>query len=95
MYARVASFEGGSTEKLRAMNEEAMANGEMELPAGLSRMLLLSNEAGDRRLFVTFFDDRAALDAAEARFESMGDEVPEDVRGKRTAVDVYEVVYEG
>jgi hypothetical protein len=95
VYARVAQFEGGNTEQLRQLNEERMSSGTMELPEGMSRAILMSNDAGDRRLFITFFDTRAALDAAEARFESMGDEVPEDVRGKRTAVDVYEVVFEG
>jgi hypothetical protein len=94
VYARVASFEGGNTELLKQMNEEGMSSGTMDMPEGLSRAMLLSNQPGDRRLFITFFDSREALDAAEARFESMGDEVPEDVRGKRTSVDVYEVVFE-
>ena len=94
MYARVASFEGGDTEQLKALNEEAMSSGTMDLPEGMSRAMLLSNDAGDRRLFITFFDSREALAAAEARFESMGDEIPEDVRGRRTAVDSYEVVFE-
>ena len=94
MYARVASFEGGNTERLRQMNEERMSSETMDLPDGMSRMVLLSNDAGDRRLFLTFFDSRAALEAAEARFEQMGDEIPEDVRGQRTSVDVYEVVFE-
>jgi hypothetical protein len=94
VYARVASFEGGNTERLREMNEEAMSSGTMEMPAGMSRVMLLSNEAGDRRLFVSFFETRAELDAAEARFESMGDEISEDIRGRRTSVEVYEVVME-
>lgn len=37
--------------------------------------------------------EHEALTAAGARFESMGDEVPEDVRGQRTPVDVYEVIF--
>jgi hypothetical protein len=94
MYARVASFEGGNTERLRELNEEAMSSGTMDMPEGLSRAMVLSNDAGDRRLFITFFDSRQALDAAEARFDSMGDEIPEDVRGRRTSVEAYEVVFE-
>jgi hypothetical protein len=94
VFARVASFSGGSTEKLREVNEEAMSSGTMELPPGLSKAMVLSNEAGDRRLFITFFDDRASLDAAEEQFDRMGDDIAEDVRGKRTAVEVYEVVFE-
>jgi hypothetical protein len=49
---------------------------------------------GDRRLFLSFFDSREELDAAKERFEQMGDEIPEDVRGRRIGVDVYEVVFD-
>ena len=94
MYARVASFEGGDTERLRELNQERMAAGTMNLPPGLKRALLLGDDTGKRRLFITFFDSREDIDAAEAQFESMGDEIPEDVRGRRTSVDVYEVLFE-
>jgi len=43
------------------------------------------------RLFVTFFDSEEAIRAAEPRFEAMGEEFPEEVRGRRASVDVYEV----
>ena len=45
-------------------------------------------------MFVTFFDSEEAVAAAEARFESMGDEIPADVRGNRVSVDVYEVLFD-
>jgi len=95
MWARVASFEGGDTERLREMNEERMEAGEMGAPEGMRKALLLATPDGSRRLFVTFFDDQEAIAAAEARFESMGDEIPEEIRGRRTGVDVYEVLFEG
>jgi hypothetical protein len=91
MFARVATFEGGDVQRLQQMNEERMSSGEMNPPAGMKRAMLLQ---GDRRLFISFFDSREALDAAEQRFESMGDEIPEDVRGRRVGVDVYEVVFD-
>jgi hypothetical protein len=94
MFARVASFEGGDVERLRKMNEERMKDGTMELPPGLKRAMVLQGSGSDRRLFISFFDTLEAVDAASARFEAMGDEVPEEVRGRRTAVDVYEVVWE-
>ena len=94
MYARLAAFEGGDTGKLKQANEEAMAAGTIQLPDGISRTLLLSNEAGDRRLFITFFDSKESLQAAEERFEKMGDEISEDVRGRRVAVEVYDVVFD-
>jgi hypothetical protein len=53
------------------------------------------NDSSQKRLFITFFDSREALDAAEAGFDAMGDTIPEEVRGRRTSVAVYEVAYEG
>ena len=94
MFARIATFEGGDSDRLQAINDERMASGEMNPPAGIQRATLLADREGNRRLFVTFFDSRESLDAAEARFESMGDEIPEDVRGRRTSIDVYEVLFD-
>ncbi len=91
MYARVATFEGGDVDELRRLNEERMADGSAGIPEGVSRAMVLQ---GERRLFVTFFSSREAMDAAEARFEAMGDEIPEAVRGRRVGVDTYEVVFD-
>jgi hypothetical protein len=92
VYARVATFEGGDVDELRRMNDERMAEGTAGIPEGVTRAMVLQ---GERRLFVTFFSSKEAMDAAEARFDAMGDEIPESVRGKRVAVDTYEVVWEG
>jgi hypothetical protein len=73
------------------MNEERMSSGEMTPPAGMKRVLLLADSDKNRRLFISFFESRDDLEAAEQRFEAMGDEVPEEVRGRRTGVDYYEV----
>jgi hypothetical protein len=94
MWARVASFEGGNQEELQRMNEERMSSGEMSPPEGIKRVLLLADGEGSRRLFIAFFDSRDAIESAEQRFEEMGDEVPEDVRGRRTGVDYYEVAFD-
>jgi hypothetical protein len=91
MFVRIATFEGGDVERLRQLNEERMAGGQMNPPAGVTRAMLFQ---GERRLFVTFFDSREALEAAEQRFEQMGDEIPEEIRGRRTSVDVYEVAFD-
>jgi hypothetical protein len=71
------------------MNEEGPPNP----PEGVSRILVLST--GKERLFISFFDSREAAEAAEARFEAMGNEVPEDVRGRRKSVELYDVLFEG
>ena len=93
MFARIASFQGGDVERLREMNDQSMSDGTANLPAGLTGAMVLQDSNNDRRLFITFFDSRDAVTAAEQRFEEMGDEVPEEIRGRRTAVDVYEVVW--
>ena len=92
MYARIATFEGGDTEKLRQMSEENMKSGQMQMPDGMKRAMVLAGD--NRRLFISFFDSKEAADAAEAQFNKMGDDVPEEVRGRRTSVDLYEVAWD-
>ena len=94
MFARIASFEGGDNERLRQMNEERMQSETMNTPEGMRRAMVLNDDSSGKRLFITFFDTREAIDAAASRFEAMGDEIPEEIRGRRTSVDVYEVVFE-
>ena len=94
MFVRVASFEGGDTERMRDLAEERRASGS-PMPDGMRRALVLADEDGGRRLFLAFFDSREQVEAAAAQFETMGDETPEEIRGRRTAVDVYEVVFDG
>jgi hypothetical protein len=91
MYARVATFEGGDLERIRQMNQERRNQSDW-MPEGVKRVLVLNDSATGRRQFITFFDNREQLDAASQRFESMGDEIPEDVRGRRIGIDVYEVL---
>jgi hypothetical protein len=93
MIARMARFEGGSNDRLRELNEERMRSGSLGMPDGVQRMLVLAN-GDDGRLLVTFFESREALDAAAEQFESMGDEIPEEIRGKRTSVEVFDVLYD-
>jgi hypothetical protein len=93
MYARIASFEGGDSERLRELNEERLESGEMMFPVGMSRATVLMGDDG-RRMFVTLFESREALEAASDNFERMGDEIPESARGKRISVGVYEVVWD-
>ena len=94
MFARVAAFEGGDAKRLSELNEERQASGSMGLPEGVRRALVLNDEKAGRRLFISFFDSREAVDEAQAQFEALGDEIPEDVRGRRTSVDVYEVAFD-
>jgi hypothetical protein len=95
MYARIAAFEGGNEDEMKRRTEEAMSSGTMDTPEGMKSGLVLADREHGRRLFISFFDSADAIKAAEAQFEKMGDTFPEDVRGRRTSVDVYEVVWQG
>jgi hypothetical protein len=92
MWARVASFENADLDRLEQMSQGGVQ--EMSPPAGMKRVMIFADRAAKRHSFVTFFDTREALDAAEQRFEQMGDEIPEEIRGRRTSVEVYELVHE-
>jgi hypothetical protein len=96
MWVRVATFEGGDTEKLDKLVEERMSSGEMAQPEGMNSVLILDAKEAKKRKFLAFFDSRDTLEAAEARFDQQGDAIPEEIRGKRTSVHYYEVVvYDG
>jgi hypothetical protein len=93
MYARIASFEGGDSERLQELNEQRLESGELMFPAGMTRAAALVGDDGSR-LFVTLFESREAITAARDQFEQMGDEIPESVRGRRLSVGVYEVIWD-
>jgi hypothetical protein len=96
MWVRVATFEGGDTEKLDKLMDERMSSGEMTPPEGMSSVLILDDKDARKRKFFAFFDSRETLEAAEEGFDKQGDTIPEEIRGKRTSVHYYDVVlYEG
>ena len=96
MWVRVATFEGGDTEKLDELMDERMSSGEMPPPDGMSSVLILDDKDAKKRKFLAFFESRGALEAAEAGFDRQGDTIPEEIRGRRTSVHYYDVViYDG
>ena len=96
MWVRVATFEGGDTDRLDKLMDERMSSGEMTPPEGMSSVLVLDDKDAKKRKFLAFFDSRDALDAAEAGFDQQGDTIPEEIRGKRTSVHYYDVpIYDG
>ena len=93
MIARIATFEGGDAEEMRRVNNEVLVKRSSELPEGMLRVMVLMRD--DRHWsVVSFFEDEESARAAEARFEEMGDEIPEHVRGKRVGLESYEVVFD-
>lgn len=92
MHARVAAFEGDISriDEVIGIIRERMSAGE-EIP-GAKKFLMLIDRGGGSTLGITFFDSEESIRAAEPIFEKMGDEVPEELRGRRTSVAIYEVV---
>jgi hypothetical protein len=89
--ARVATFEGGNDEMMREAME-ARGGADMQMPEGMTSSLLLTQGSGKKRLFIAIFDSQGSLDAAAPMFEQMGDEISEEARGKRTSVEVFDVI---
>ena len=92
MWVRVATFEGGDTDKLNEVTREQMSSGEMTPPEGMNGVLILDDREAKKRKFFAFFDSRDTLEAAESAFDRQGDAIPEEIRGKRTSVHYYEVL---
>ena len=88
MWARVAAFEGTDVERMRAEADRPPDR----MPEGLRGAFGLADAESGRQLFITLFDSREAIEAAEPMFEQIGDEISEDVRGRRVSKDYYEVV---
>jgi hypothetical protein len=88
MWARVASFEGTDVERMRAETQRPPDR----LPEGIRGAFGLADAETGRQLFITLFDTREAIEAAEPTFDQMGDRLPEEVRGRRVSKDYYEVV---
>ncbi len=93
MIARLATFEGGDAEEMRRVNNELLVERSAQLPDGMLRVMVLMKD-DTRWSVISFFDDEASARAAEARFEEMGDEIPESVRGKRVGLETYEVAFD-
>jgi heme-degrading monooxygenase HmoA len=93
MYARIAAFENPDVSLVDDLvsTVRGRVRAGSELPKATRFLMLLDREHG-RSLGVTFFESEEAIHEAEPVFEKMGDEIPESKRGKRTSVDVYEVV---
>ena len=91
MFARVATFEGGDVEEMRRVNNEMLLNDPSRLPDGVKRVMVFE---GDQRLVISFFDSREAIAAAEAKWEQLGDEIDEAVRGKRVGLATYELLFD-
>jgi hypothetical protein len=90
MLARVATFEGGSPDGIRAAAEELKSNIPQGPPPGIksSGLTMLIDPDGGRVMFIGLFDSEEDLRESESALEEM--DTPEGA-GRRTSVAVYEV----
>jgi hypothetical protein len=92
--ARIATFEGGDAAEMRRRNNEMLVErAATELPPGILRVMVLMKDES-RWSVISFFDSEEAAAAAEQRFEQMGDEIPESVRGRRVSLESFEVAFD-
>lgn len=93
MIARVATFEGGDADEMYRINNEMLVERKMSLPAGVLRVMVLMKDKSHWSV-VSFFEDEETARAAEARWEEIGEEIPERTRGKRVGLESYEVAFD-
>jgi heme-degrading monooxygenase HmoA len=91
MYARVASFEGRDASLTDELIERVRDEGPSSVPDAKGFLGLFDRERGTS-LGITFFDSEEAIRNSEQAFEDMAKHFPAEMRGRRTSVDVHEVI---
>jgi hypothetical protein len=95
MHARVARFEGRDASLTDQLIQRVRDVGPSSVPDSKGFLGLFDRERGSA-LAITFFDSEEAIRNSEQAFEDMAQHFPPEMRGRRTSVDVCEVlVYEG
>jgi hypothetical protein len=98
MHARVAAFENprfddpSLVDALGKRARESAPRWQEALRSALGNLYLVDRQ-NKRSLGITFFPDENAIREAAPVFERMGDEIPEEERGRRKSVDTYEVAF--
>jgi heme-degrading monooxygenase HmoA len=90
MYARVASFEGRDPSLTDELIERVRDRGPSSVPDAKGFLGLFDRDRGTS-LGITFFESEEALRGSEQAFEDMAEHFPPEMRGRRSAVEVYEV----
>ena len=93
MLARVATFEVGTADGIRAAGEEMQGNLGQGPPEGIKStgLTMLIDPDGGRVLFMGLFASEEDLRSSEAALAAMD---PPEGMGKRTSLNVYEVAAE-
>jgi hypothetical protein len=93
MFARVAFFEDHDPaqidELVRRLEERSRRHPEV-LPESKAFLTLVDREAG-KSIGITFFETLDAVEASEAALARFPRTYPDSLKGRRVAVEVYEV----
>jgi hypothetical protein len=92
MYARVATFENRDV----SLADELVGlvrSRSSEISRSIRHVLLLDSRSRSA-VGITFFESDDDLEGAERDFDRIGSEIPEVMRGRRTSVRPYEVVFD-
>jgi heme-degrading monooxygenase HmoA len=90
MYARIASFEGRDASLTDQLIQRVREVGPGSVPDARGFLGLFDREAGTA-LGITFFDSEEAIRNSQQAFEDMAQQIPEEMRGRRSSVETYEV----
>jgi heme-degrading monooxygenase HmoA len=92
LFARLATFENRDTPRLDGLvrHLNTRDDAEREVPGALALYLLADRTEG-RALGLSLFESREAIKAAEPTFERIGNEIVEEMHGRRLSIEVFEV----
>ncbi len=91
MYARVACFEGRDSSLTDELVKRVRDQGPGSVPDAKGFLGLFDRERGTA-VGITFFDSEEAIRNSQRAFEEMAQNFPAEMRGRRTSVDVSEVM---
>jgi hypothetical protein len=90
MHARIARFEGRDPSLTDELIQRVRDVGPASVPEAKGFLGLFDRERGTA-LAVTFFDSEESIRNSEQAFEDMARNFPQEMRGRRTSVEVCEV----
>jgi heme-degrading monooxygenase HmoA len=91
MYARVASFEGRDSSLTDELIKRVRDQGPGSVPDAKGFLGLFDRERGTA-LGISFFESPEAIRNSEQAFEDMAQNFPAEMRGRRSSVDIHEVM---
>jgi hypothetical protein len=92
MYARVAAFEGRDMSRADELITKVRERARQDAIPGAHGFLMLVDREQGKALGITLFATEQELRDAEPAFEEMAKTIPEEMRGRRISVEVYEVL---